>query len=837
MYYSKKVPKQAYFPHRRKTVRRPGGVGKDVTDKRQMRFLPENMKLPRASTVQGSDEEEGDDLEEGGVAIDGQAELEEDEHHRSRSQSPTNRRRKRRSDIIEAENEVEDQSSAPKPKRRRKVAPNLTRRPRPFKAESENDDDTTTARAKEKVDRSRTLRRQSTMTQLVDGRRPLSDAEEPDFKPVKRSPRVSWGGQSKKAKDKRQRTLTQMVPGMGSTELLSDADPEAETVDVEAEERESQAYGEAIAARLAQGGLAQEDENDATRVDTEVPASLESVSKRGSTNDYEADVNDQSLNVPLVVVNSVEHGLGEEDEESYEPTQFIDAPVTRTRQGLRRVSEKKQTSPTVGTPVTGSRRIRKYRFGLLSTPEKRHIREIASSQSPADSPLSTQVTPSKLNRSPLKERSGNEVQGIDTPSKRKQVTFREPIKTPGPPPTLRKFKSIIQDSEDEDEDKDYEPLETDENASSGGVGAHTQALIHDIDTTAHGRNVGSETQAMLEQIDKACAITHDAGHDHEASEELQEFMQSPVHHDSPPELGERVPKHAGNGEEESQDAHPGVKDEYWGDVEMLDLTTQNPTLQVDLPMVDDAGPAEDCISTADKQVPSSPPIVQQQVEDARSSARMIIMYSSDEEVDEISLTPPRRSTPDAPQPSSTAFQQSADLDEQLIQVPRSPPSHHDTQQSHSSKAEQQLHNEWSSYSQYVNSRPPASSSMHVSHDKFSYHATPKPPRPFAPPQPSSYFMSQATTVDEVTPRKNRTQRTYSTNTTPHKIASSQPVISPSKPPPLFIPSSFPSPTKARMEEWSSPVLGHTQMTYGGGGSLDDFSIPPLPPAEDDWMDG
>jgi hypothetical protein len=97
-------------------------------------------------------------------------------------------------------------------------------------------------------------------------------------------------------------------------------------------------------------------------------------------------------------------------------------------------------------------------------------------------------------------------------------------------------------------------------------------------------------------------------------------------------------------------------------------------------------------------------------------------------------------------------------------------------------------------------------------------------------------MSQATTVEEVTPRKNRTQRIISASVTPHRIASSQDFFSPSKPPPLVIPSSFPSPAKARMEDWSSPVFGRTQDTYGlayHGASLEDFSVPPPPPVEDD----
>jgi hypothetical protein len=120
--------------------------------------------------------------------------------------------------------------------------------------------------------------------------------------------------------------------------------------------------------------------------------------------------------------------------------------------------------------------------------------------------------------------------------------------------------------------------------------------------------------------------------------------------------------------------------------------------------------------------------------------------------------------------------------------------------------------------------------MHVAPDKFSYHATPMPPRPETQLQ---NYMSQATTVDEVTPRKNRTQR-RSANATPRKVASSQPLSSPVKPPPLFIPSSFPSPSRARVEEWSSPVGMRTQDMFVGG-SLEDFSIPLPPPVEDDWL--
>lgn len=57
----------------------------------------------------------------------------------------------------------------------------------------------------------------------------------------------------------------------------------------------------------------------------------------------------------------------------------------------------------------------------------------------------------------------------------------------------------------------------------------------------------------------------------------------------------------------------------------------------------------------------------------------------------------------------------------------------------------------------------------------------------------------------------------------------------SKPPPLFIPSSFPSPARVTMEGWSSPLLGRTGgESQWGQGSLEDFSIPAPPPGE--WVD-
>lgn len=842
VYYSKKVPQQIYFPHRRKTVRRPWELAKDESDTRQVRLSLEKMKgIQRMNTVQDSDEEdEEEDLEEeGGVAIDQEAKHEEDEEQRRKSKRVEIRGKRTRSVTTEADNETEDEHTRPTSKRRRKVTPNSCRRSIHIKVESK-DGNILSASARRNADRSHTLGRQSTMTQLVEGRLPLSDTEEPSFKPVKHSPRLSWIGQGKKTKDKRQRTLTQMVPGMRPSEPLSDTEAEEGAANADVEQRESQAYGAAIAARLAQEGLIKEEGSDVEEPSNEDQASHKGVHRRISTNNHE-DIVKQHLEAPSHVVDSVEDDEDDEDGESYRPTQFIDAPAKRIRRSSRQTSDKKQGGLRMAeVPATITRSTRRSRFSLLSTPEKRRIREIPSSQSPTDSPLTTQVSPSQKHRPPLKERSGNNTRVAETPSRPKQVIFREFTKELVPPPTLREFKSTIQDSEDEDVDL----VEANENDGGGCIGAPTQAMIYGMDNAAPGRHVGTETQAILDRIDQACARPHDGG-EGESSQELEDSALPGVQPDLSPELGEQFPNHTSDSEEGSQDvcppyqtAHAGVKAEQWESVEMLDLTTQAQSLQADVSSVEGLKLANASIElpVVTEQVPSSPPIIRQPVEDTCPSTPMVIMDSEDSE-DETGPTPPRKSTSRALQPSSTAFQQSSDLDEQMLQLPCSPAAQQDTQQSHSSKAEQQLHNEWLSYSQYVNERLPQSSSMIIAQDKFSYHATPMPARHLPPLQPSDHYMSQATTVDEVTPRKNRTHCTYSTNTTPHKIAGSQPLVSPSKPPPLFIPSSFPSPTKVQMEEWSSPVFGDTQTIYGAGGSMEDFSIPLPPPIEDDWKDG
>jgi hypothetical protein len=246
VYYSKKVPQQACFPHRRKTVRRPLGAASDGSEKRQMKFLPEKMRVKRTETVGDSDDDEDEDIEDGGVCIKPEPEAEEIEERESRSTAAKSRSKKRRSDAAEVHDEDEDDVARPTPKRRRQAAAPSSGRRSKTKVEAADEDDAAFGPSGAKPDRSRTLRRQSTMTQMVEGRRPLSDTEEPEFKPVRRTPRLSWGGQVKKAKDMKQRTLTQMVPGMKPVELLSDDDMQGLS-DAEEDVRESQAYGDSSA--------------------------------------------------------------------------------------------------------------------------------------------------------------------------------------------------------------------------------------------------------------------------------------------------------------------------------------------------------------------------------------------------------------------------------------------------------------------------------------------------------------------------------------------------------------------------------------------------------------
>jgi hypothetical protein len=317
-----------------------------------------------------------------------------------------------------------------------------------------------------------------------------------------------------------------------------------------------------------------------------------------------------------------------------------------------------------------------------------------------------------------------------------------------------------------------------------------------------------------------------------------------------PELGEVQKQSSGHQKQTLLGEHTDITARTYIQQQSMHENTEDLSLAIDGPVSrqgkqtvanDAAASSEAELSTAPVEIHSTPPLVEACVQDIVTSTSMINPdYFGDEgDEPEPASTPPLSSRRDLSMRISTSIQQSTDLDGEPIQVPRSPSPQHETQQSHSSKAEQQVQNEWFLYSQYVQAQPPQSSSMKVGPDAFSYDETPLPPRLTAAFQhPSGYHPSQATTVDEITqrtPRKNRTQHLSSAHTTPQRIASSQPVISPSKPPPLFIPSSFPSPSKAAMDGWSSPILGKTQAHYRSSqwASLEDFSIPAPPPVDSD----
>jgi hypothetical protein len=829
VYYSKKVPQQVRFPHKRKTVRRCSTPVQDGAGKRQMVFLPDKMRDRRRSLVEDSDVDDDhvdieEDLEDGGVSINPQAGMIKEEPLEQRAGRGTNKKgRKRSSDVMEVGDSEDNEPVRPTPKRQRKAAsPKPSRRSKQIEPDSKDKAEKVT-----KVDRERTLRRQSTMTQLVDGRKPLPGFDEPDFKPVKRSARVSWGnkGRSDKAEsDRKQRTLTQMIPGMRPLEIMSDEDMEESLSDINAEERDSQVYGDAVAQRLLShqpdGAFAAQEVED-----NRLPV--------------------HSQDVPALVILSVEDATDQGVEDSYRPTQYIESPATRASRTSRRkgTMQDKGLQPAECVPETPSKP-RKSRFSLLSTPEKRRIREIPSSQSPADSPLSTQTTPHKAHRSPLKECSKNFVGAPDTPSKSKQVTFNVPAKTPVPPPTLRKFQSTIMDSEDEGD----EVIEEQMLPSGHDTGALTQAPIKDFGPATPGRLFGVETQAMIDQAYDAA--DEDFGSvSRESSQDS--IMQSDVRarNQPSPELGEVQKQSSGHPKRTLLEEHTDVNARTCIEEQPMHENTENSSLAIDGPVLrqgkqtvasDAVTSSEAELSMAPVEIHSTPPLGEDCVQDIVTSTPINPDYFRDEE-DEPgpASTPPLSSGRSLSKPTYTGVQQSTDLDGEPIQVPRSPSPQHETQQSHSSKAELQLQNEWFSFSQYVQARPPQSSSMKVGPDAFSYDATPLPPRPTAAPQqPSGYHPSQATTVDEITqrtPRKNRTQQPSSAHTTPHRVANSQPIISPSKPPPLFIPSSFPSPSKTAMDGWSSPIIGRTQAHYRSSqwASLEDFSIPAPPPVDSD----
>ncbi len=820
VYRSKKVPQQACFPHKRKTVRRRSTPVPNEDERQQLVFLPEKMKLIHAHTI-GDSDEEGDGME-----------LEEENTIATPKERADSQSKKRSRVVIEEDTETEKESTGRNAKRQRKcAAPRQKRRSKRAETLTENVDDADSTDTKEQKSRKR--RRQSTMTQLVEGRLPMSDTEEPDFKPVKRSPRLSLGGKGKgkKAeKDKQQRTLTQMVPGMRSFEVSSDDDMEEALGDLEVQEENSQEYDDAIAQRLARQGLHRVESHtmDRTNSGDRLEDGVQSVKQEAMHEN---------------AIPSVEDTENEdEEEESYRPTQYIDAPATRSnrtlrrRNGLSEIKSEPSKPPTVKSP-----RPSRSRFSLLQTPEKRRIFEIPSSQSPAESPFSAQVSPQKMDRPPLNECSGNPIQAPETPSGRKKVTFQEGASKLKVPPTLKRFQSTIQDSEDEEEDF----LDDDASLKGQQDSVHTRTQTPSKEKFLHGIAVGADTQAMLEQIDQVCANAEEDAVwlNREFSEEVSGSTtdnKNTVETDEKQQNIDDFEEHEGLGDCSNSSPLPKVKREPSYNDNMAEFLVhekatflevqqgeETPNLSHETPQFEPSAVP-----------PSTPPLPSETYpQETFPSTPMVIQDDSEDEGDDPVETTPPTAGKTAIEQASGLLQHSTDLDGDLVQVPASPTWQKETQQSHSSKAEQQLQAEWFSYSQYLDNCPPQESSMNVGHDTFSYNARRKNTCPSAPntlPSNPHHLQSQATTVDEVTPKKNRTHNIFSVTETPHQVVSSPTYsISPIKPPPLFIPSSFPSPGEAGMEGWSSPALGKTQDGFGYLGSLEDMSIPPPPPAEED----
>ncbi|EUC45055.1 hypothetical protein COCMIDRAFT_37197 [Bipolaris oryzae ATCC 44560] len=820
VYYSKKIPQQIHFPHKSKTVRRRSTPVPDDHEKRQMVFLPDKMRRETMRMVSDSDEDGGD--------VDTDTEEDADEKTMDKAKQ---KGRKRDTSIMREEQDNEhDDSILHEPKRQCKTASSKNHR-RTQRVQGTSDNEAN------KMDRERALRRQSTMTQMVDGRKPMPGVEEPDFKPLKKTPRLSWGGKGKsdkRSKDQKQQTLTQMVPGMRPLEIISDDDMDEALGSIEVEDKDGHEYGHAVARRLAQQGLYQTGDNDDAELTTE---KLNGDAKPLLIEKKEHQLTADSQDMTGSVVQSVE----DDCDDGYKPTQFIEAPSRRSGRATQRntVAQAPKVGDALSVPGK-SERSAKARFSLLSTPEKRRICEIPSSQSPADSPLSTQFTPHKPNQSPLNQYATNSSErAVEPPSKRKQVSFEMPLKTPIFPPKLRRFESTIQDSEDEDEDAIEEDVPLSKRAK--------QEFSEDIGLSTLGKSAGTDTQAMLDQIDRACAEANDAGGTvlPESSLESDSLPILRGHKEPSPELGdlnEQPYSRSGRVIQKDRLAYHDEPTRIKQEPESEDEDGEN---FAGLPSVSVRTRAE--LSTQIKQLHSTPPILEADDHNTFPSAPIAMPEDSFDE--EISLKKEPSLSQSARQPSlqsvSADMDQSVDLNGEFVQVPRSPSPQHETQESHSSKAEKQLQDEWLSYSQYVNALPSKSSSLRVIPDASSYNGTPLPPTntaqlPLQQQQQhlSGYRPSQATTVDEITQRTPRTKRTHnfsSTHTTPHRIASSQPVfISPDKPPPLFIPSSFPSPGKAgaTTEEWSSPIVSMTQGAHyrsSQWASLDNFSIPLPPP--------
>lgn len=795
-YYTKKIPKQRNFPHRRKIVREKQGHGQDVREPKQMTFLPEKM---RRQLVKDSE----DEYEEGG---------EDEEVDKSKDAVVSRRGKKRSRETVEEDQEPVRSS----PKRRRRATPKK-RKPRfsPIDAESTSDDEEPAppasshlSESEEKEDTRSRRRRQSTMTQLVDGLGPQPRDEEPQFKRIE-SGRARRSLSKVRGKDKQQRTLTQMVPGLMSSGITSDEDMEEDTGE------DGEAYNNALAVHFAEQGVFQ-------------PNADQNIVEKGAKQRC-------SARRPKEIASFDPDADGEDSEDEYEPTQDVHAPILRVKRRSRRVSRRQSIEPSATENAHPTpQKCATPRFSLLSTPEKRKIREIPSSQSPSESLLSTQSAPASR-RLPLRARSGNTQNPPETPSRRKRVTFQAPAEDANLLDLAkRKFRNFVQDSEGEDEDL----VEEDDELTEGQeIGTETQASILGINNAIQGRNIGSETQAILDQIDQACAHADEdaAWREMEPSQELVSVVDA-RHSQHSQDLEEQQCDQADLGEASSPHnslhrlKHTRLEQEFnaKGRSSMPPPLAGLTTHQYELNTTNVVNPAHH----DEVHIP-------EQHEGVKPTGSPIFIKDEPESDEAASPTPLQDP---GLAPHSTPYEPT-DLDGEPIQVARSPtPAHPETQEtsrSQCSKAEQQLQSEWFSYSQYPHAAP--SSSMRVIQDGNSYQANPfsdPAVRELAPPQWSAP-LSQATTVDgtQITPKRTPEKRILSANTTPHRISSSQPTFtSPDKAPPmLVIPSSFPSPSRS-YRDWSSPVLGMERSQMMGLESVEDFSIPALPPLDDDIED-
>ncbi|KAF2020770.1 hypothetical protein BU24DRAFT_8228 [Aaosphaeria arxii CBS 175.79] len=782
VYRSKKVPKQVYFPDQRKVVRRKRSTTQDGPELRQLTFLPEKMRSA-CGIVQDSEDEEDDqeigfDEEEGmGRSIQESA-PDSLKPGNNMSKATAQKKKKRPSDVMEeseASSQGERRSPQPKSKRvKRAPAPKRKTKARAKADGSLNElseplSSTASSNPEPESVRRERRKRQSTMTQLVDGRLPCSQDEEPQFRPVKRETRSRVRRGEAGSNAQQQRTLTQMIPGLTPIGVISDS------------------------------------EDDETEEDEGPEMNLDHVSKP-SLSDRSFELGEQTHQSDDENPTRDETNGEEEDNSSddYQPTQYIEAPAKRRthspRQSRRAIIS--SSPPQVQTP----RRPARTRFSLLATPERRRVVEIPSSQSPAITPLSMHKTPTS-GRHPLHERPANAPNPDVTPSRRKRVAFEAPVEDTPPLPLVR--KNTILDS---DEDSDEGLVELEPEVLNNEVGPDTQALIQRLERPIPGRNIGSETQAMLDEIDLACDHAEDDAKWNDRKDRL--VLESPrklAREMAPPQSTAPL----------SSSINRRIKEE---------------------PLTQSLG-----VSPIQLRPSKISPQRRSFKEEREPSPTLVKSEPNDDGAhEEPTLTPPQ-------------IQETSDLDNNSIQVPCSPlpRSHRESQgtaHSHSSRAEEQLRTEWKSYSQYQKARPPLSSSARAVHDSdpFSYQATPFrnsiQPRP---PPPQSWDPSQATTADnsqpspKATPKK-RQSGLVGADVSPHRVPSSQIAVSPpDRPPVLLIPSSFPSPSKMGYGDWESPSgerKESTNLTNGelftqieGMDSVEDFSIPPLPPLEDDDM--